>query len=454
MAGAGVGNRITHKAGAKTQAAARIYNSAIASSSAAVRLLVGQMTDRGIIKDDHGPSTCTNRDCGHVIGPNDFTCPRCGTEVGVSVGGAVDSPDEEMLRDEEKPVHAPGEEIYTEITAPLDLPECLQEGLLELGWEVSHAEEGGLMLANIWPGVGPTDEGEYKEGLATLDGPFKKRLLEPETLSRMLRQFQHCHEEETETMLSVQAELRIFKEDDEWMVEVDDPLRDKVATGRKGMLQVGDFKMSEERTLKILRDRAQRLPKLGMKLVHYRKDFFEAKNVDDAEKVLDTTGCTQKAVAKAAGIPRSTLCRWCDCDTGVWVDTPHGVYHLRDFFGRKVKVFHGEDLNKATVLGLILDSKQDLREKAQDNPTRDEVVEWLEKNEHKLEMEPRTLRWYFEQAEMMEKVIEEKWKLSDKQQASDNILEILKQNSSIDINNEELQHYLDMIQIYEDHSKR
>ena len=459
----GAGTIIIQKAGAKTQAAARIYNSAIASSSAAVRLLVGQMTDRGIIKDDHGPSTCTNRDCGHVIGPNDFTCPRCGTEVGVSVWGAVDSPDEEMLRDEEKPIHSPGEEIYTEITVPLDLPECLQEGLLELGWEVDDAEEGGLMLANIWPGVGPTDEGEYKEGLATLDNPLKKRFLEPETLSRMLRQFQHYHDEKSETTQSVQAELRIFKEDGEWMVEVDDPLRDKVATGRKGTLQVGDFKMSEERMLKILHDRAKRLPKLGIKLVHYRKDFFEAKNVDDAEKVLETKGCTQKAVAKAAGIPRSTLCRWCDENTGVWVDTPHGVHHLKDFFGKKVKGFRGEDLNKATVLGLILDARRDLMEKGHDDPAPGDVVKWLENNEHKFDMEPRTQSWYFLQAKTMEKVIEAKGSLSNEQQeplsdkgeqqVHDKILDILKKDFNIDINNEGLQHYLDMIQIYEDHGK-
>ena len=77
------------------------------------------------------------------------------------MGVASESPDEEMLRDEDKPVHAAEDDIYTDNTTPLDLPECLQEALLELGWDVDDAEEGGLILAGIWPSVGPLCESEF-----------------------------------------------------------------------------------------------------------------------------------------------------------------------------------------------------------------------------------------------------------------------------------------------------
>lgn len=459
MVGAGAGTKITQRANANVRAAARVCNSVMARSTAEARLLVEHLTDQGILEDDHGPPTCTRPDCSCVIGSKDLKCPCCGAEVGERLEVVAESPDEEILIDEEKPVHAVEVEIYKDITEPLDLPECLQEALMELRWNLDDAEEAGMILANIWPDMGPSDEGEYEKGLATLDSSFKKRLLEPETVNRIVQQFQHCHDEETDTALSIQAELRIFQEGDEWLVEVDDPLRDKIATSRKRRIQVGDFTIPEALTLKILQDRANRLPKLGKALAFYRKDFFEADNADDADAVLRKKGCTQKDVANKAGIPRSTLCRWCDERTGVWVDTPHGVYHLRDFFGRKVKVISGEDLRKATVLGLILDAKRGLRENGLENITRDTVVEWLGKNGHELMMEPRTQRWYFEQAEIMEKVIKGKEDLSKEQQSISKISENmdgfskhLKQKYDIDLNEKKLRFYLDMALIYEDHS--
>lgn len=450
---AGVGTKLIQKADARAQAGARIWNSVMAQSSADARLLADYMTDKGILEDDYGPQTCSRPDCGCVIGANDEACPCCGAVVGDRLEVSTESTDEEIPRGEDIPVHAEEDELYMEVNSPLDLPECLQEGLLELGWNTDDAEEAGLILASIWPDSGPLNEAEYKTEIEVSENPLYKRLIEPETLHKMLKQFQHCQSDKPEIALSVQAELRIFYEDEYWQVEVDDPLSNKFATGRKGKIKVGDFSLSEELTQKILNNRVKRLPKLGEALINFRKEFFEADTVDSAEAVLAEKGCTQKEVAKLAGIPTSTLCRWCDEKTGIWVDTPHGVYHIRDFFGRKVKAFSGEDLRKATVLGLILDAKQALREEGQDNVTRENVINWLQANGHELNMEPRTKRWYFEQAEIMEQVMKVKSELSEDKPSLSEIAENLK-NIKIDLDEEKLPYYLDMVQIYEDHSKR
>lgn len=450
MAMIGVGARIAQRAGADARAAARVCNNIVARSSADIALLVEALKDKGLVEEDHGPSTCSNPECGTIVEPGS-PCPRCGKVAGSLIGEAAMLPSDESFWSDEDPVHAPETEFYSDIAEPIELPDYLMEALLEVQWSVDDAHEGALVLADIWPEFAPATEGEYREKVGGLGHVLKDRLLEHTTSQPILRRFRTFYDHESSNERAVQSEIRISRlaNDDGWNVEVTDPLQDIVAGARDGRLRIGSFTYSKEQTLKLIRNRAARLPRLANALLYYREDFFNADSSDDASVALDKRALAQKDVAEAAEIPRATLCGWCNPDAGVWVDTPHGVYHLRDFFGRGVRHFSDGDLRQATVLGLILDARRDFEERGEDRPKRKDVVNWLESKGYELKMAERTRSKYFQRAETMEKV---RGLIKDHEMEKSELIESMREQHKIELDERQLSGYLDMIQIYEEHS--
>jgi transcriptional regulator with XRE-family HTH domain len=205
------------------------------------------------------------------------------------------------------------------------------------------------------------------------------------------------------------AALRIFRGDDGWQVEVNDPLQNRTATGCGCCLRCGSRNLSEREVLALLEKRSKRLDALGNTLIRSRRAFFEAPTGDAARAELARQGLMQKETAQAAGIPESTLSRWCSPEDGVWVSTPHGVLPLREFFGVNARVVEGSQLRKAVIIGAIVEARATLGPET----SPDSIWEWLRENGFVLDMKDRTARHYLQEARNVERVAEARRRLAD-----------------------------------------
>lgn len=398
----GYGTGVGHTVGHGIKVGAIIHSTVAAQTSVEIRETLETLTELGIVGDDYGPPTCIR--CFRVIDPDDPACPHCGATPDDELPDLDQDPDQEMLRDEDAPAHGLDEDGDEEIAAEFDLAEQLQEILLEAGWTLDESEAGGLLLAAIWERVRPLDVDTLRRAIGESDeNALKERLLDEATPARVLEVFRAVDDSERRSP-SAQADIRIVRGDDgDWQVEVEDLLQDKMVMNRSGRVQLGEFSISVERFQQIISERTTRLMAVSRELLkHYRATFFEAA-FDAARQALDTSALEQKQVAQSAEIPESTFSRWCSREHGgVWVATPHGVFHLGKFFQRAATSYKGGKLSTDAVLSLVLAAKAALGDAVPAfgeelcETAYEAILAWL--GGHDVQMKERTLRQYWKKA--------------------------------------------------------
>lgn len=404
----GVGGSTQARQSHRTAVQAMVRNAVEGVASAVAWELVEALTDLGALEEDYGPVTCSQ--CGHALSDGDAPCPRCGSLPGDEGVREVLDADDEIMRDEDTPVHGEDLEVFAEIPMSGAAEEGLRDALLEFGFLLEEAEEAGWRLAAAAADKPPTDEQACRDMVAStgLPGALKDRLKAADVMDRFMRFFQKGSGGNMQSASSGEGptfppELRIFQEKGQWKIEVDDPLRERLVTQRDGKITVGGFVLSQQATIQMLQKRSQRLHKLGQQLLRLRQDFFTAQTIDQAKSVLARQGLEQKKVAQAASIPESTLSRWCNPKTGVWVDTPHGVLPLRDFFGRNAEVLQRMEARKAVIVGNVVEARQALGKEVQSG----DVWRWLSEQGSEFEMDDRTRRRYVAEAKTMEAIMEQ-----------------------------------------------
>lgn len=448
--GTGVGHTVGH--GAKVGAI--IHSTVAAQTSVEIRETLETLTELGIVGDDYGPPTCIR--CFRVIDPDDPACPHCGATPDDELPDLDRDPDQEMLQDEDVPAHGPDADGDEEIPVELCLAERLQEILLEAGWTLDESEIGGLLLAGIWERVRPLKLDAIRQAIHESDeGTMQEQLLDDAMLARVLEMFHDIDESERRSP-SAQASIRIARSDDgDWQVEVEDLLQDKMVMNRSGRVQLGEFSITVDRFWRIISERAQRLMLVGQTLLeHFRTPFFEA-DFDAARQALDTSALEQKQVARTAEVPESTFSRWCSRKHGgVWVATPHGVFHLGDFFRHAATSYKGGKLSTDAVLSLVLAAKAALGDAVPAlgeplNPQAYEaILTWLEGQD--VQMKERTLRQYWKKARTAYTVAQAMGGNPAAPIQLDELRETLRANHHVDLDMDELTDYVALVHLCHD----
>lgn len=448
--GTGVGHTVGH--GAKVGAI--IHSTVAAQTSVEIRETLETLTELGIVGDDYGPPTCIR--CFRVIDPDDPACPHCGATPDDELPDLDRDPDQEMLRDEDAPAHGLDEDGDEEIAAEFDLAEQLQEILLEAGWTLEESEAGGLFLAQIWERVRPLEGDTLRQAIAESDEKaLKERLLDEAILARILEAFLAIDESERRSP-SAQADIRIVRGDDgDWQVEVEDLLQDKMVMNRSGRVQLGEFSISVERFRQIISERTTRLMAVGRELLkHYRATFFEAA-FDAAKQALDTSALEQKQVAQAAEIPESTFSRWCSREHGgVWVATPHGVFHLSKFFRRAATSYKGGRSSTTAVLSLVLTARAALGDAvpalgaALNRKAYGAILTWL--GDQDVQMKDRSLRQYWKKARTVYTVAQVMGGNPAAPIQLEELRETLRVNHHVDLDMDELADYVALVHLCHD----
>ena len=451
MAGIGADVKQTARLEATNRVANMVANLVKAATTVEVNLTIEALKDQGVLQADPGPLLCSR--CGHALREGAPFCPECGSVPGDEENNAESDPDQEIVIDEETPVQGGDDLYFEEIHADPELPECLRDALLALGWDWDDAVETGLSLASAWQAECPGSEASYLQSIDQLDPAVKQRLADPLAGQVLLKACNDCILSGRNRGLDEpgksrdMTELRIFESDGEWQVEVFDPLQhlDNFDVHRR--IRVGLKHLTFAQIQDQLQKRRARLPKLGEALIYYRRDFFDAENLDSAYAKLAEKGLEQKKVAEAAGIPQSTLARWCNPDDGIWVDTPHGVLALRQFFGRNARAAKGRDLRQAVILGALVAARAEL---GQDASSAD-LWQWLAEQGLAFEMKDRTKRHYVKQARIMESIVEA---LTEIPASEQNIAEAVQEklvHMGSELSIEEIRRFLTYHRIYREY---
>lgn len=196
-----------------------------------------------------------------------------------------------------------------------------------------------------------------------------------------------------------EPDLRFFKEEGEWKVEVlkeknpkvyFSPLYYKYCKNKKLLSQgkAKDFLKEKlklaENLLKALDSRYTTLYKVGMAILKVQKDFFE-------KGITYLKPLTLKDLAESTGLHESTISR---VISHKYVDTPLGIYPLKFFFTTGYNTDKGESVSAAAIKNYI---KEII---AQENPKKpysdNEIVRILEEK-YGIKIARRTVTKYREE---------------------------------------------------------
>lgn len=309
-------------------------------SSADIGADVSQMIDMGMLKEENVSLTCEK--CGQVSNPEEhdstqwLECPFCGHLQGAQEQDFNSPLNTEIEQAEEEPVSMPDAAILDEAAKDLDLAERLEQILKELRWNDSNAEKGGLILASIWESGQFVAEKEYVRAIDKYGDTLKAELLDNKVKQRVMKEFIRLQIDNWQGPgLTSIPEIIIFKDQyGDLSVNVDDPLKNLIPVNKEKRIQVGDkkhkFSMKGSAFISLIQKRRKRLQAVAETLLEMRKAFFEKTNSGDAITVLKHDPLHQKDFAQKIGISESVFAKL--CSKGVLVDTPHGVFSLKDFF--------------------------------------------------------------------------------------------------------------------------
>ena len=411
-----------------------------------IRQDIEDWTDKGVLEEDAGPVSSTR--CNHVIKQGESFCRRCGAEPGeIDLPNEID-PDEEMLRDENTPVHASEEELEMEIPSEQGSIEKLQDKLLDLGWESGAAEYAAVLLAMTFEDLDKLDGDSYREQLLKTEiaenrSDVVKKLLGEPVQSCIINLLVEQFEGLSRRVNAPKADISIFRGDaGGWRVEVEDLLAGKVAV----KLSAGDRDYFE-----LLQKRPRRLRAIGNQLLyHFREKFFE-QGIEQANKALSESALVQKEVAQVADLPESTFSRWCNpSEGGVWVTTPHGIYHLGDFFRRTATTGLAGGSSRAGIIGLVLESKRELGDEIPNLGGRlssDQykvISDWLKIQS--VDMSDRSLRNYWKDAAAVVQVARAMAKL--REERLDLTATTIQEEIRLEITDAQFNLYLQLAQFY------
>lgn len=404
MAGAGAHVGARASAAAKIQLIARAE--AMARSAADIRGDIQRLEECGDLAPEEEPVTCMK--CGYPLDQDSDVCGYCGALVSEGADDLEDgSPEDDLSVEEETAVSDLELEMDIELAEDLDLPEILKGILVEMGWSAEDALEPVLEFVRLWEEEGGIDSQRYADVLDRFDNlkeELKQRLSETSVRDTIIHEFQMLEEVKSISPSSPVAEISMKREGEQWRVEVHDPLQDIRLTtkGRKeGKIQVAKgVWRSVEAYLKDLNERRIRLRAIGQALLDDRSDFFKASSLSEAEKVLDREPLLQNTLARKVGMPPSTLSRWCNRESGIWVSTPHGEFHLADFFKRVAGTRRAGNLTKIAVLGIVWEVKRVV-----EDGTADVILTSL-RDDHRIYMDARTLRYYLKDIKDLETIEE------------------------------------------------
>lgn len=196
-----------------------------------------------------------------------------------------------------------------------------------------------------------------------------------------------------------EPDLRFFKEEGEWKVEVlkeknpkvyFSPLYYKYCKNKKLLSQgkAKDFLKEKlklaENLLKALDSRYTTLYKVGLAILKVQKDFFE-------KGITYLKPLTLKDLAESTGLHESTISR---VISHKYVDTPLGIYPLKFFFTTGYNTDKGESVSAAAIKNYI---KEII---AQENPKKpysdNEIVRILEEK-YGIKIARRTVTKYREE---------------------------------------------------------
>jgi hypothetical protein len=334
-AGVQVAHEVAHKHGQK------ILGALIAKPTVGIRAFIEELVDSGLYRKNEGVSMCSS--CQMAIERSDDPCPYCGASDFDEPPQPVD--DEDGDNDDDFPVHGEAEENKYEIPIRTDVSQRFSEMLEELGWDENEAEMGGNILATIWidwKRVEPFSDETYVSALNEIvkDPNRLEMLMDQAVRERLAKLFvELLAAEEKENKDTLIAEVRISKnETGGWLIWVNDPLRDYIMVDPIGQINLGDNKtpsvfMKAKAVHQYTDGRRDKITSLIVALLNHRRAFFEASTPDAAEESLGHRPLHQNIIANDAGIPESTLSRWCQRGA-ISIATPLGTYQLGDFFSR------------------------------------------------------------------------------------------------------------------------
>lgn len=398
MSGIGLGQKHNNLLEHANKVGQMIKHMIIAKPTMEIRTLVEELVDSGLYEKKQSVPTCSN--CTRVISENDKFCPYCGAVDGDYMAQIMD--DEEGDNDDDSPVHREMEENKIEMPVQMDVAQRFSEMLEELGWPEPDAETGGNIMAKIWDRWEkgkPFDEKIYRTMLTEVTGNYDYvKMLEDQVVQNRLPVLfgELLADEEKVKRDTLIAEVRIYRNEvGKWSFWVNDPLRDVYLTNPRGWINLGDNKnpifLTAQKTTQDLIERRDKITSLVRSLFQHRQNFFEAGTTEEAEEIILNEHLHQDTIAKEAGIPTTTLSRWCQ-QGAITISTPHGTYQLADFFKRASKRkteegYETRDLTPKAIKDLIMEIEIKISKEADQK----EFLNIL-KQEYGIEMSERTLR--------------------------------------------------------------
>jgi len=351
------------------------------------------MKDEGLIDYDKDFVRCPK--CGNLLDADSALCSACGYNFIEKTEDDENSINDEIERDEDTPVHAYDEyNLYDEEVRDYDISDRFSDKLIEYGWAESDAEFGGLVCAKIWETNKPTNLDDFTKCLIEINNIYAQQLIDDKLKEYIFEEFKKILEEERDSNRKVSENciIEIYRVDDKWIVNVNDPLAGFEAANLNKLVNIGggkgNYSIKLGLYLDILKARGDNLRKLGFSLLNKRKDFFEAETLDSAKNVLKEKPLHQKDVAIEIGVSESTLSRWCNRN-GELVSTPHGIIPLKDFF----TIAAGRQKERDTTKKKIKEIIDEISAKG-----KSEISEILNQlRESGIEMSERNLRYYLKE---------------------------------------------------------
>lgn len=275
--------------------------------------------------------------------------------------------------------------------ASLDLRECLLAQLEVLGY--SSKDLPWILVDRYLP--------ELAKDLDSLSKLINRPLEEIKNAMDVIRSLEPYPARNffTPKNVYVEPDLRFYKEDDEWKVEV---LKDRYFQVRLSNLYYkfinqrriqGDAKSKEflkeklrdaENLLKALDSRYSTLYKVGYAILHAQRDFFE-KGFQYLKPL------TLKDLSLVTNLHESTISR---VISHKYVDTPFGIFPLKFFFSTGYQTKIGESLSATAIKSYI---KEIVSSENPEKPLSDSQISKILQERYGIKIARRTITKYREE---------------------------------------------------------
>lgn len=350
------------------------------------------------------PNNIKCPECGTVLSPDEPFCPRCNwrhdleeEEEEERIG--VETLEGEEISDEDIPRSESSGELEDDIPVEEGIHERLSSFLKEKGFLPDEADLGASLVNyalrldsngfyfNDIKGQIPEEEKVLQIWNEVVTIPELKNFIE---MNRVLKEVEVMARNE-------EPKIIIQKAGGEFKVIVKNPfeaLKISDLSYKVPLSQIGGSKKNRGSIgIRFYYSRLINLPetlrKIGEALVKLRQDFFEAKDQQDAERILKEKPLTERELAEEAHIHYSTLNK----QKNKWarfIETPWGIKQLQDFLEPASK--GSKEKRISAVEEIIGEMIQNYPKTIKGKVTAKSIKEDLEKMEIFLSI--RTINYY------------------------------------------------------------